>query len=372
MNRKRVVSFLMALMLFVGSAVQPVQAATISSSRKKEQALKAQKEKIKKEQLSLKEQLDAIIEDMEKTQAEVVAKEDELAIAEDELIAAQIKQNDQYERMKIRIKYMYENGNTEMLEVLLAAESMGDFLNKAEYVQQISEYDRKMLEEFQKLVEEVGAKEALLQKEKEELVVLQNKLEANQKKVNNLLASKNEEASELDAEIAKNAKVLNKLLADAAEAERKKQEAANGGGSGKPGKPSKPVISGNGFLSNPCPAAYISSEYGPRKAPVPGASTFHEGRDYAAPSGTPIYAAADGKVIRTGYHQIRGNYVVVDHGGGIVTWYQHCTSVFVKQGQKVSRGQNIATVGATGRVSGPHLHFIVEENGKSVDPRKYL
>lgn len=371
MNRKKVVSLLMAFMLFVGSAVQPVQAATINTAKKKEQVLKERKEKIKKEQLSLKEKLNTIIAEMEKTQADVVAKEDELAIAEDELIAARIKQNEQYERMKIRIKYMYENGDTEMLEVLLTAESMGDFLNKAEYVQQVSEYDRKMLQEFQKLVEEVGAKEALLQKEKEELIVLQEKLEKNQKAVNELISSKNAEASELDAEISKNSKILKKLLADAAESERKKQEAANSGNSGG-GKPKPPVVSGNGFLSNPCPAAYISSEYGPRKAPVAGASTFHEGRDYAAPSGTPIYAAADGKVVQSGYHSVRGNYVVVDHGGGIVTWYQHCTSIYVKRGQSVSRGQNIATVGATGRVSGPHLHFIVEENGKLVDPRKYL
>ena len=144
------------------------------------------------------------------------------------------------------------------------------------------------------------------------------------------------------------------------------------GGSGN--KPGAPVISGgNGYLSNPCPAGRITSEFGPREAPVPGASTFHEGRDYGAPIGTPIYAAAEGTVIRTGNQAVRGNYVVIRHPNGLTTWYQHCTDIFVSKGQKVSRGQNIATVGKTGRVSGPHLHFIVEEaSGELVDPRKYL
>lgn len=385
MKSKKIVGLFLACILCVGTVAQPVHAAkSVSSAKKDVQKAEKEKKKAEAEQRELKTRLNKVMNNLETTQAKVNKKEDEIAAAEDELVAAEIKENEQYESMLIRIKYMYENGDVEMLEVLFTAESMADFLNKAEYVRQVSEYDRKMLGEFREVVKEVEEKKSALQSERKKLVTLQDELSTERAKVKKLLSSKTAEVSSLEADYKK----AKKLLAAAEEAERRRKEeeeankkppVSNGGGSSSGGsgsggsdKPGKPIISGNGFLSNPCPSAYISSEYGPRKAPVPGASTFHEGRDYAAPSGTPIYASADGRVIRKGYQAVRGNYVVVDHGDGIVTWYQHCTSIFVQEGQKVSRGQNIATVGATGRVSGPHLHFIVQVNGRLVDPRKYL
>lgn len=408
MRMKKAAALLLAGTLLLGDAGQMtiVQAATIDSAKQKDKELKNKKSNAEKEQKALRGKLDKIIGDLKKAEEDVDRKELQISKAEDEVVAAQIKENRQYERMKIRIKYMYENGSPDMMQVLLTAESMADFLNKAEYVEQISTYDREMLVEFQKIVEEVKEKEAALQREKKQLLGLQQNLQKKQSEVQSLLKANKSRIADLEKEIGNNAKVLQELIRKAKEAERRRKEAeaaerrriaeekrraeekkrqeqaaANkrpaAGSSSKPSGGSSSgagasAVSGSGFLSNPCPAARISSEYGPRKAPVPGASTFHEGRDYAAPSGTGIYAAADGRVIRTGYQAVRGNYVVVDHGNGIVTWYQHCTSVFVSQGQTVSRGQNIATVGATGRVSGPHLHFIVEANGRLVDPRKYL
>lgn len=377
MTGKKVISLILATVFVVGSVFRPVQATGIRSTEEKGQQLEKQKKQAEKEQVSLSERLNSIIAEMETAQSNVEKKEDEIALAEDELVQAQIKENKQYESMLIRIKYVYENGNSKMMEILFEAESMVDFLNDTEYVEQVSQYDRKMLDQFAKLVKEVEKKEKTLKKEKESLVSLQKSLEEKQKEVQNLLTTKKEEIAKLETQIGENTKTLNALIAKAKEAERRKQEAENAnkrpsGNSGN--KPSGPVITGGtGYLSNPCPAGRITSEFGPRKAPVPGASTFHEGRDYGAPSGTPIYAAAEGTVIRTGYQAVRGNYVVIRHPNGLTTWYQHCTDIFVRQGQKVSRGQNIATVGATGRVSGPHLHFIVEEaSGKLVDPRKYL
>ena len=375
MTGKRAISLVLAAVLVAGSIFKPVHAESIHSAEQKGEQLEQQKKQAEKEQQSLSERLNGIITEMETAQKNVEKKEDEIALAEDELVEAQIKENKQYESMLIRIKYVYENGNTEMMEIMFEAESMADFLNKTEYVEQVSKYDRKMLDQFAKLVKDVEKKEQTLKKEKESLVSLQKYLETKQKEVQTLLTSKKEEIAKLDAQIGENTKTLNALIAKAKEAERRKQEAAANANKKPSGnKPSAPVITGgNGYLSNPCPAGRITSEFGPRKAPVPGASTFHEGRDYGAPSGTPIYAAAEGTVIRTGYQAVRGNYVVIRHPNGLTTWYQHCTDIFVSAGQKVSRGQNIATVGATGRVSGPHLHFIVEEpSGELVDPRKYL
>ena len=129
---------------------------------------------------------------------------------------------------------------------------------------------------------------------------------------------------------------------------------------------------GSGVLSNPCPSAYISSEFGGRSSPGGIGSTNHKGRDYAAASGSPIYAAASGTVTTVGYNSARGNYLVINHGDGLATLYQHCSAIYVAQGQSVSQGENIAAVGSTGASTGPHLHFEVHVNGVPVDPRNYL
>lgn len=393
MKKNRMISYVLAAALFVGSCAPiTVQAATIESAKKKAEQLEREKAKAQKEQSSLSAQLNKIIEDLKKAQSDVEAKEKEIAETEDELTAARIKENEQYEAMKIRIKYMYENGDSDMIAVLLSAENMADFLNKAEYVEQISIYDREMLVEFQRVVKEIEEKEAKLKKEKEELLTLQDNLSKKQKEVESLLATKNAQISDLESQIGENAKVLNALIEAAKEAERRrkeaeeaaKQEAENNkrpssgnssSGSGSSGgnyKPGGNVISGNGTLSNPCPGARISSEFGPRRAPTAGASSYHRGRDYAAPSGTPIYASAAGTVITASYNGVRGNYVVIDHGNGLQTWYQHASRLYVSAGQKVSRGQNIAAVGTTGVSTGAHLHYEVHVNGTAVDPRKYL
>ena len=101
-------------------------------------------------------------------------------------------------------------------------------------------------------------------------------------------------------------------------------------------------------------------------------STNHKVRDYAAATGSPIYAAASGTVTTVGYSNARGNYVVINHGNGLATLYQHCSAIYVSQYQSVSAGQNIAAVGSTGNSTGPHLHFEVHVNGTPVDPRLYL
>lgn len=141
--------------------------------------------------------------------------------------------------------------------------------------------------------------------------------------------------------------------------------------------PSGPVtgIVGNGKLLNPCPGATrISSEFGPRPSPGGGVgSTNHKGRDYAAPAGTPVLAAQSGTVKKVAYNTIRGNYVVIDHGNGLETWYQHFNKKApVKVGQLVVAGQQVGSVGTTGASTGNHLHFEVHVNGKAVDPRTYL
>lgn len=121
----------------------------------------------------------------------------------------------------------------------------------------------------------------------------------------------------------------------------------------------------------PC-QGWVSSQFGPRPAPKPGASTYHRGIDIAAGYGTSIVAARSGTVRTVAYSSARGNYCIIQHTGGYSTLYQHCSSISVRAGQTVSAGQVIAKVGSTGISTGPHLHFEVQKNGTPVNPLSYV
>lgn len=115
-----------------------------------------------------------------------------------------------------------------------------------------------------------------------------------------------------------------------------------------------------------------SSTFGNRKDPFTGRLAFHSGIDYAAPSGTKVFAAGAGTVTFVGQISGYGNVVEITHGNGLVTRYGHLSSFIAKEGQKVQTGTPIARVGSTGRSTGPHLHFEVRRTDNAVDPARYL
>ena len=132
-------------------------------------------------------------------------------------VQAQIDANDQYERMKVRIKYMYESGNTQFVAVLAESKNMGDFLNKAEYISQISEYDRDELIRYQDTVEEIEVKEEEVQAEYEELNTLQTKLVGQQTEVQKMIDENKEKLSNIQSEIDANAAACLLYTSDAAD-----------------------------------------------------------------------------------------------------------------------------------------------------------
>lgn len=122
----------------------------------------------------------------------------------------------------------------------------------------------------------------------------------------------------------------------------------------------------------PVDTGYNSSSYGWRVDPFTGKMAFHEGLDFMAEAGTPIYAAAGGIVTEAEQTPDYGKIVKIDHGAGLETRYAHTSMIMVKVGDRVEKGQLIAKVGNTGRSTGAHLHFEVRLNGAPLDPRKYL
>jgi murein DD-endopeptidase MepM/ murein hydrolase activator NlpD len=122
----------------------------------------------------------------------------------------------------------------------------------------------------------------------------------------------------------------------------------------------------------PVNVGYNASGFGWRLDPFSGRSAFHEGIDFAAPTGTPIVAAAGGVVITSQSHPQYGNMIEIDHGNDIVSRYAHASRLLMKVGAIVKRGQHIADIGSTGRSTGPHLHFEVLVRGAQQNPHKFL
>jgi len=120
-------------------------------------------------------------------------------------------------------------------------------------------------------------------------------------------------------------------------------------------------------------AGWLTSQFSrSRVHPLLHVSRPHEGIDVSAPMGAPIVAPASGTVTKVGRENGYGNVLEIDHGNGIVTRYAHCSRIDVRQGQRVTRGQNIAAVGSTGLSTGPHLHYELHIKGKVVDPLTYV
>lgn len=326
------------------------------------------------------QELDGNLADIEKKIEElkqlITNKEAEIEETEKKLEEAQKVEQEQYESMKVRIKFMYEKGNSFYLETLFAADSFGDILNKADYIEQLSAYDREMLDQYalnsqmiQLYKEELEAEKEILDEAKADVVSEQAALEtligekeqqitAYQSDISNKEAA----IKEYEEDIAAQNAVIS-ALEKAVTEERARLLAENG---------TVRTYDG-GVFAWPAPSyTRISSDYGNRMHPTLGVEKFHNGVDLAAPSGSSILAAYDGQVVAADYNASMGNYVMIDHGDELYTIYMHASALYVSKGETVVKGQKIAAVGSTGRSTGPHLHFGVRLNGSYVSPWNYL
>ena len=314
---------------------------------------------------------------MADTEKKLSAKQEEIQKAEEELVAAKVKENDQYNSMKLRIRYMYEYGDFSLMSAFFEAQSITDLLNRVEYASEMSGYDRQMLESYKEVVRQIADQEAKLKEQYAALEVLQDQLTAQRDQVQTLLAEKEMQLADLEKEIGANAAELDKLIKQAEAAKKAREEAAaaaaaaarNRQAASSGGSPGAPKITGHGQFTHPCPGTYLSSGFGYRSFD----HSFHKGYDFASHGKSlPTYAAADGTVIIAGWSNSAGNWVVINHGDGLVTKYMHHSALYVHAGETVKKGQNIGMSGTTGYSSGIHLHFQVEVNGTAVDPGSFL
>lgn len=372
----RILGSVLAVAMIVG-CILPAGATDVQDAKKEEQQLEQQKEQIEAEQATYQEKLGQISAAMQQASDDIEKKQEEIEAAEQDFIMAKVDENAQYESMKLRIKYMYENGNDDLITMFLEAKSIADFCNKAEYISMLSEYDRDKLTEYQETVRAVEEKEQALQKEYDDLMALRDGLTEKSKEAEALLARKSSELDSVETELAQVREQIAKAQAEAEkgqEAEDAKKPSNNTSSGGQTTEsPKPPVVSGNGYFTHPCPGmSYQSSYFGEVRQGI-GDTRPHKGHDYAASAGTPIYAAASGKVLIAGYSSSAGYWVVIDHGKGLVSKYMHMYKrPSVNAGQKVSKGQYLGGVGTTGQSTGNHLHFQVELNGVPVNPSNYM
>ena len=302
----------------------------------------------------------------------VAAKEAEIEEAEAELAASKEDERRQYESMKLRIQYMYEKGETSYLDLLFKSADLTQLFNRAEYISQIAAYDRKMLDQYEAASDEVAAREADLKANTEEKQKdaerLMNEKTAELKSYNSKIAASEGNLSDLEKDIAAQE---DKIKAIEAELKRKEEEAKKA--ALEAGKKYNTVSIGNINFIWPCPASSrITSSFGDRESPTEGASSSHQGIDIGASTGSSILAAASGTVTISTYSYSAGNYIMINHGGGVSTVYMHCSELLVSAGQEVTQGQVIAKVGSTGYSTGPHLHFGIRVNGSYVNPINYV
>ena len=344
----------------------------ISDTKKRISDLENSKSNLETYISKLDQEANNLAKQIDKLNKDIEAKKEEITVAAEELAEAEATAAQQYEDMKKRIQYLYENGNPSYLELFLTSESMADFLNKSSYAEQVTAYDRSMLEEYIAQKQAVKEKKKQLETEKEDLDAMADAASEQKKTVDGLIKSKtaqiqsyqdqidseNSNAAEYKADLTKQQKLLDQIEQQIAAAAAANAQAGDGGASG--------------FLW-PCPSSKrITSGFGNRAQPTAGASTNHKGIDIGASYGASIIAAAGGRVTTAAYSSSAGNYVVISHGNGLSTVYMHCSALYVSAGQTVSAGQSIAAVGSTGYSTGNHLHFGVIKNGSYVNPLGYV
>lgn len=373
----------------------------IDAAKKNRDELKKKKEELEakiRELTSEKEDLEqyvaqidaeytAMYDEYEKTGEDIAEAEKNIADTQKSLEDIMQKENEQYETMKLRVKYMYENGEASLLDMIFGNADATDVFNRLEYRQQITKYDNELLVKYNETKLETIKTEELYTAQLDELNALKEFQKGELEALEEISAAKSaeiisladnlgvdeemlyeywDELKDADADIARLQELEKERLAEEERKRKEEEERLR----------REREIAASRSLDNiiwPLPNnSKITSYFGYRKAPTKDASTYHKGIDISANTGTDVLAAIAGTVVTASYSYSSGNYIVIDHGNGVKTTYCHASKLLVKAGDEVKRGQVIMKVGSTGVSTGAHLHFGITINGTAVDPLKYV
>jgi len=312
----------------------------------------------------LNEQIAAFQENLSKSNRKLAQTQMSVDAITVELEEAEKDYNRQKNLLEKRMVAMYQGGDTVYLDVLLSSTSIEDFLSRFYYLSKMAAFDQRLMKEVSNAKQDIQAKKTLLEREVKKLT---EEKENNEKL---LITFENTKA------------VRNSYLKELTETEKSKQERLELYEKGLEELEKKilqTTLSNidaeyiGGEMAWPTPGyATITSGYGMRMHPIFFIYRLHTGIDIGAPKGAPIIAVNDGVVILASYSTSYGNYVMVDHGGGVTTLYAHGSKICSEVGQEVKKGDTIMLVGSTGWSTGDHLHFEVRIDGQTQDPLPYI
>ena len=385
--------------------VNKVTIEDINNAKKKRDAAKEDAKKAKQKIADLKNQKEQISGELsklnqanaeQKAQYELIASQleaalDEKAAALDEYIEAQENLEKQQKLFTDRITIMFEYQNKSTLEVLLESDSIAGFFTNMQVISLIADSDAQAVDMLQSALDDAELQADLKLKHAEEMQAIADEKKRQLDELEKLIGQTEETLSNVDTNIDSMEKMEDELEKEAKNLEakikslqtqyNKENAATGGGGAGTTTYNSGGTKTVGGVTWRwPTYCTSITSYYGYRIHPVYKTKKFHSGVDIGAGYGDTIMAAASGTVILvsepvegknkggSGY----GNYCVIDHGNGYTTLYGHARDIYVKVGQKVSRGKAIGEVGSTGTSTGAHLHFEVRVNGSTANPLNYL
>lgn len=397
---KRLAAGALAICLFTavpGNAIARTLGEVEAEQNKLEEEKKALEEKLEglrnneEEKRAYQEALQQKI-DVVQTQIDSARKDiDELNLHITELTLklekSQQEMQDTIDRFKQRLVALYKAGNVSTLEILLDSNSFSDFAMRSELVKTMSAHDQKMMDAIEDYMESTQDEREECEASKKKVADLKKKLESQQEELDGLyqenavaLASlqeaENATQDALDkntAEREANDKEMEELIAKQKEwEEQQRQQAAAGGGEYMGSDVNYPTGGGGVEGFNPIwplpGVSYVSCYY--------GGYAGHRGMDIAGSYGTPVVAAESGTVIAANDYDSWGDswgyYVLIYHNGTFTTRYAHLSALAVSNGQWVEKGTIVGYEGATGNVTGPHLHFEVYQNGSRVDPMNFL
>ena len=345
-------------------------------SRLSDSADEAMKKKkaLDKQCAVLQEQIDVANRQID--QYTVLVSEKEAAIAENEE-----KEAEQYELFCKRVRAMEENGTISYWECIFKATSFTNLLSRLDFVYEIMEGDRRVMQELQDLRNQLKTEKTELEEArraqvevKNDLKTQQSELEANRREAAALVKKIDEESDQYESTLNALEKEENDIQADIVKKSQQlaAQNKPSGGGSANTGVHTSWMGSG-GYMWPEKASKRITSPYGVRTHPITHKKKMHNGVDIGGVGyNTEVLAAKAGTVIVSQYSNSYGNYVVVSHGAGNTTLYAHMSKRLVSVGQTVKQGQVLGITGNTGMSKGAHLHFEVTENGHRVDPLNYL
>lgn len=400
--KKRLCCGLMALCV---ACVTPLSASaeTVAEIQAEQNRLQAEKEDLQSQlddlrnqeaekqayQDTLQEQIQVVQEQIDTTRQNIDDLNQSITELTMKLDASQAEIQDTIDEFKERLVALYTAGNVSTLEILLDSNSLSEFTTRSEMIENMTAHDQDLVDKLEAYVESTSAEREERQAQMEEVAELKKSLENQQDELDSLYA---ENAAALEEIQGAEGATENALAANEEELaayEQKMQEAIAAQKAAQQQQNSGSTASGGGSASSDGSISYPTGGGGVAGFdpiwPLPGVTYIsagyngypgHKGLDIAGPYGTPIVAAEDGTVIEANstdsWGMSWGYYVLIYHNGTYTTRYAHMSSVAVSTGQYVTAGTVIGYEGATGNVTGPHLHFEVYENGVRVDPMQFL